>query len=125
MNLTKALLFLIASSGVAVPALARAIRGGAREARHHAPYEVNEHQVMAAPPGRRIIDNFPDFAPREEAQIEGVQVSNAEQSSTTSALVAPLSETFLLHSYPRADQTLYIDFDGHNPGGYSIQSRWQ
>lgn len=31
--------------------------------------------------------------------------------------VAPLSETFLLHSNPGADQTIYLDFDGHITSG--------
>ena len=33
---------------------------------------------------------------------------------------APLEDTFKLHSYPKGqtDQILYLDFDGHSPGGY-------
>jgi hypothetical protein len=34
------------------------------------------------------------------------------------ALVAPLEDTFLLHSNPGATQVLYIDWDGHKKGGY-------
>ena len=33
-------------------------------------------------------------------------------------LVAPLEDTFLLHSNPGATQILYIDWDGHKKGGY-------
>ncbi|MBW2691225.1 MAG: hypothetical protein JRE57_01145, partial [Deltaproteobacteria bacterium] len=34
------------------------------------------------------------------------------------ALVAPLEDTFLLHSNLGATQVLYIDWDGHKKGGY-------
>ncbi len=43
--------------------------------------------------------------------------ANTLVESPTLAPLAPLSETFLLHSNPGASKTIYLDFDGHTTSG--------
>jgi len=57
--------------------------------------------------GIKAIDRFPARA----AQAPGADAGPAKQMM---AAVAPLSETFLLHSNPTATKVIYLDFDGHN-----------
>jgi hypothetical protein len=40
----------------------------------------------------------------------------AMQKKQAAAPLAPLEDTFLLHSYPSSDQKLFIDFDGFDAG---------
>lgn len=56
------------------------------------------------------------------AEYQAMAEQNISIAPAASALVAPLEDTFSLHSNPGATQILYIDWDGHNPGGYKAWS---
>lgn len=49
---------------------------------------------------------------RHVVNLSPAGASDVHQSATAAAL-APLSETFALHSLPSASKTIYLDFDGH------------
>lgn len=51
------------------------------------------------------------------SEITGPEGSNADD--TGSGTLAPLSQTFFLHSNPNAAHTIYLDFDGHVTSGTS------
>jgi hypothetical protein len=49
---------------------------------------------------------------------ESLAARNVVLEPRAEALVAPLEDTFRLHSNPGATQILFIDWDGHKKGGY-------
>ena len=56
--------------------------------------------------GVKAVDRFPVPAGQ-------TLDASAEQLAEKSAMVAPLTETFALHSNPSATKVIYLDFDGH------------
>jgi len=59
------------------------------------------------------IDHFPLL---RERPLDGAL-------TTTDAPLAPLEETFELHSNPGASKVIYLDFDGHTTGGF-VYDAW-
>ncbi len=59
--------------------------------------------------GQGILYTCPK-PPRTGAQAAAAAARMAEGPAL---LVAPLEDTFILHSYPSSNQKLFIDFDGY------------
>ena len=59
------------------------------------------------------IDHFPML---KERPVDGAL-------TTTTTPLAPLDETFELHSHPGSSRVIYLDFDGHTTGGF-VYDAW-
>ena len=66
------------------------------------------------------VDSVCDVTEASESNYSGVSVdllgsavTSVEYETSLAASIAPLSQTFLLHSNPSATKTIYLDFDGH------------
>ena len=55
----------------------------------------------------------PASSTEEPARTESATASPTAEA----AAVAPLGQTFLLHSKPGSQRTIYLDFDGHSVSG--------
>lgn len=63
--------------------------------------------------------------PQEPAELAAqgpLPSTNDEGGDTTGPAGAPLSDTFKLHSNPKANHTIYLDFDGHTTTGTTWNS---
>lgn len=92
---------------ISAPSLRRRQARGLEQQKHNI-FSSNE----ASPPGRLEVDWWP--LPTQEYMT----IASAVAVTSSNNLIAPLEDTFKLHSYPGSDQILFIDFDGHSPGGY-------
>jgi Fibronectin type III domain/Metallo-peptidase family M12B Reprolysin-like len=83
--------------------------------------EAAQRNGMAAGHLRELLVEDPSAWLDADAQLyyqEPARTEGATSAATAAAAAtAPLSQTFLLHSKPGSQRTIYLDFDGHDVTG--------